>query len=432
MALSRRGFIGASASVAGAAVAAGITAQKASARPATLPTIATPLSTSGRYIVDANGHRVKMTGVNWAGAHEDFGVPGGLDVLPISTITSQIVSWGFNHVRLPFSEAGVIGSFASTVPNSALLAANPALQGLTVWQLYQAVVSALTSAGIMVIPNNHILYQGWCCSLEDTNGLWYNTNWTNTQYRQAWQTVATTFASNPLVVGYDLKNEPRQSTFGGHTYNPTWDGTYSGTDFAGNYISTGNLVHQYDPAALIICEGINSAGDLSGVQSHPVTLTEANKVVYSVHDYPQGHPSNQSYQDYVNAWVPLAAFVLTQNIAPLWLGEFGLANDSMSALGGSNPLSYGNGLGAGPVSQSYGNWWNNFTDLWGPDNLDADWCTWHLSGQHVQGTEPSTNQLQYNKGDRTWDGLYAQDWQGPANPAQITALQGIMPKQLGP
>jgi hypothetical protein len=31
--------------------------------------IATPLSVSGRWITDANGNRVKLAGVNWAGAH---------------------------------------------------------------------------------------------------------------------------------------------------------------------------------------------------------------------------------------------------------------------------------------------------------------------------------------------------------------------------
>ena len=29
--------------------------------------IATPLSVSGRWIVDANGNRVKLAGVNWTG-----------------------------------------------------------------------------------------------------------------------------------------------------------------------------------------------------------------------------------------------------------------------------------------------------------------------------------------------------------------------------
>jgi endoglucanase len=38
-----------------------------------------PLSTSGRFIVDARGRRVRLAGVNWYGANEDFGLPPGLD-----------------------------------------------------------------------------------------------------------------------------------------------------------------------------------------------------------------------------------------------------------------------------------------------------------------------------------------------------------------
>ena len=33
-----------------------------------------PLSTKGRFIVDAHGRRVRLAGVNWYGFHEDLGV----------------------------------------------------------------------------------------------------------------------------------------------------------------------------------------------------------------------------------------------------------------------------------------------------------------------------------------------------------------------
>lgn len=397
-----------------------------------MPSISTPLSTSGRYIVDANGHRVKLSGVNWAGAHQDKGVPAGLDILPLTTIASQIASWGFNCVRLPFSVSGVVGPFASTVPDNSLLAANTDLQGQTVWQIYQSVVSGLSSAGLMVIPNQHLLYQGWCCSLQDTNGLWWNANWTNQQYRNAWQAIAQAFASNPLVVGCDIHNEPRQSTISGVVYNPDWTNDYDNVDMCGNYGATGNLIHQYAPDMLIICEGLNSGSDLTGVKTHQVSLNMANKVVYSIHDYPSSYSTTESFASYQSDMANRASFVLSEGIAPLLIGEFGVANDSMSALGGSNPVSDGTGLGYGPVSQGNGNWMNNFVELWGPNGLDVDWCVWQLSGTHVEGTTPSTNQLQYNKGDRCWNGLYAQDWQEAANPAQIALLQSLMPKVLGP
>ena len=65
--------------------------------------IATPLSTSGRFIVDTNGKRIRLAGVNWYGASEDMGVPAGLDRIDRGTLAGLIAAQGFNSVRLPFS-----------------------------------------------------------------------------------------------------------------------------------------------------------------------------------------------------------------------------------------------------------------------------------------------------------------------------------------
>jgi endoglucanase len=63
--------------------------------------IATPLSTSGRFIVDAHGKRVRLAGVNWYGAH--LGVAPGLDRTDRRSLARRIAGLGFNSVRLPFS-----------------------------------------------------------------------------------------------------------------------------------------------------------------------------------------------------------------------------------------------------------------------------------------------------------------------------------------
>jgi hypothetical protein len=277
--------------------------------------------------------------------------------------------------------------------------------------------------------DGRIFLTGNCCSLSDTQGLWWNANWTYATFLACWQEVATAFGSNPLVVGYDIKNEPRQATISGHVYNPTWGDGSTQTDFRWLYEQIGNAVLAIDPAVLIFCEGINSSGDLTGVASHPVTLNVADRVVYSVHDYPQGWSPSESQAAYLASQQASAGYILSDGIAPLWIGEFGVANDTIDALR-TPAQGHGSGLGAGPVSRSYGNWWRNFL-AWHAQ-ADPDWCCWHLSGTHRQGTTPSTNQLQYAEGDRTWNGLYAQDWNGPANPAVIEALQAIMAPTMGP
>jgi hypothetical protein len=60
-----------------------------------------PLSTSGRFVVDAHGRRVRLTGVNWYGAHEDLGVAPGLDRIHRGKLAQTIAWHGFNSVRLP-------------------------------------------------------------------------------------------------------------------------------------------------------------------------------------------------------------------------------------------------------------------------------------------------------------------------------------------
>ena len=102
-----------------------------------------PLSTSGRFIVDADGRRVRLAGVNWYGFHEDDGVAPGLDRTDRRTLARRIAMLGFNSVRLPFSLW--MTEQAAPVPDQ-YLAANPDLSGATPIEVYDACVEALTEA----------------------------------------------------------------------------------------------------------------------------------------------------------------------------------------------------------------------------------------------------------------------------------------------
>lgn len=61
-----------------------------------------PLSTSGRWIIDSNGQNVTYAGVNWPGA-ADAMLPEGLQYQSISTIVGKIKSLGMNVIRLTFA-----------------------------------------------------------------------------------------------------------------------------------------------------------------------------------------------------------------------------------------------------------------------------------------------------------------------------------------
>jgi len=365
-----------------------------------------PLSASGRYIVDARGRRVRLAGVNWYGFHEDDGVAPGLDRADRRILAQRIALLGFNSVRLPFSLW--MTEQATPVP-SEYLAANPDLAGATPMQVYDACVQALTEAGLIVIPNCHTLDAGWCCSEDDQSGLWFNDRWPAARFFAAWREMAARYASNPLVAGMDIMNEPRRSRVGWRVLTPTW-GTRPKTDLAAMYTAVGNLIHEVSPEVLIICEGPGFAADLTGVARHPVRLERPGKVVYSLHDYSWFHPQGQPRAAYLEQMHRVGGYLLSEQMAPLWIGEFG--NDTRSMAGFS------------------GVWWNNF-EAWVTEN-DVDWCWWALNGTQPRGTVPVVGRHRSDWGDPEGFGLLAPDWRGVANPGVLDLLKQMIPPRTGP
>ena len=373
---------------------------------------AMPLSASGRFIVDAHGTRVKLAGVNWYGFHEDLGVAPGLDRTDRRALASRIALLGFNSVRLPFS----LWMTQQTTPvPDRYLAANPDLSGATPLQVYDACVEALTEAGLIVIPNCHLLDPGWCCCDDDGNGLWHNDRWPAGTFFAIWQDVAARYTSNPLVAAMDIMNEPRRARVGRRVRTPTW-GSEPETDVAAMYTTAGNLIHQISPDVLIICEGTSYAADLTGVARCPVRLERPGKVVYSMHDYSWFHPRGQPRQAYFEQMHANGGYVLSGQIAPLWIGEFG-----------TDPRSLAN---AGQAPSPGAAWWDNI-EAWLTEN-DVDWCWWPVNPTQPEGTVPVTNQHRSDWGDpETW-GLLTPDWRGVAHPAALDILTSMIPPRGGP
>ena len=365
-----------------------------------------PLSASGRYIVDAHGRRVRLAGVNWYGAHEDDGVVSGLERTGRVRLARAIARLGFNSVRLPFSLW--MTEQATPVPDE-YLAANPDLSGSTPMQVYDACVEALTGAGLVVIPNCHTLDPGWCCADDDEQGLWFNDRWPAGRFFAAWQQLAARYRSNPLVAGVDIMNEPRRSRVGRRILTPAW-GSGRTTDLAAMYTMAGNLIHEVSPDVLIICEGPGYAADLTGVARHPVRLERPGKVVYSLHDYSWFHPREQPRAAYLEQMHRAGGYLLSERIAPLWIGEFGIGTGSLAGFSGV--------------------WWNNF-EAWLTEN-DVDWCWWALNGTQPRGTVPVVGRHRSRWGDGEGFGLLAPDWRGVANPQVMDILRTMIPPRTGP
>ena len=65
----------------------------------TQPVVGLPLFTNSRWIVDEGGQRVKLACLNWV-SHLEAVVAEGLSKQPLDVISNQILSMGFNCVRL--------------------------------------------------------------------------------------------------------------------------------------------------------------------------------------------------------------------------------------------------------------------------------------------------------------------------------------------
>jgi endoglucanase len=376
--------------------------------------IAPPLSTSGRFVVDATGRRVHLAGVNWYGAHEDDGVAPGLDRVHRTELAATIARLGFNSVRLPFS----LWMTRQTAPvPDPYLAANPDLSGSSPLQVYDACVEALTAAGLIVILNCHTLDAGWCCSQDDGNGLWYNQRWPAETFLAIWRDMAARYVSNPGVAGLDIMNEPRQARVGWRVLTPTW-GSRRKTDIAAMYTEVGNTVHEVSPDLLIICEGVGFAADLAGAARRPVELKRPGKVVYSLHDYPWFHPRGQARAAYFDEMTRHGGYLLRDQIAPLWIGEFGTDTRSLAS------------FGRAPGGSDAAVWWGN-AEAWITE-YDVDWCWWPLNPTQPAGTIPGTGRRRSSWGDPEPWGLLADDWRGVRNPAVLDILQSMIPPRTGP
>jgi len=260
----------------------------------------------------------------------------------------------------------------------------------------------------------HIFLTG-NCSDDDGNGLWFNDRWPAAKFYAAWQQMAERYKSNPLVAAMDLMNEPRRARVGWRVLTPTW-GTRPKTDLAAMYTAVGNLIHEISPHVLIICEGLGYAADLTGVARHPVRLERPGKVVYSLHDYPWFHPAGQSRQAYFDQMDRAGGFILGDQLAPLWIGEFGNDTRSLDNFGrASSPAAV---------------WWNNI-EAWLTE-LDVDWCWWALNPTQPRGTVPVTGRHRSHWGDPEPWGLLAPDWRAVANPQVLDLLKAMIPPRTGP
>ncbi|MFG3119560.1 glycoside hydrolase family 5 protein [Streptomyces sp. NPDC048197] len=368
-----------------------------------------PLSTRGRYIVDADGNRFKLKSANWHGAQGSWNgsgdiadpanhhdgeksdqMPLGLDRAPIPKILAGFHELGINSIRLPFSNEMLHDK--RPVPDSSV-AANPQLRGKTPLQVLDAVVTATTAEGFAVVLNNHTNTSRFCCGL-DGNERW-NTSQSTAQWEDDWLSLARRYKDNKRVVGADLYNEVRRTV----TDDANWNWGDSHDWWAASQHLGDRLLTEANPDLLVVVEGINWQGipadglfhwrpTLEPVRTVSHTLVTSNKLVYSAHFYGYTGPNHTGatgmgethdprYQelsrDDLFATLQRQAFFVTgagrHYTAPLWISEFGIGRDE------TNPQARA--------------WFGNFVDYL--INQDTDFAFWPLIGWTGHGTWPLIN-----------------------------------------
>ena len=276
-----------------------------------------PLHTDSYQIVDAAGHPVRLTSVNWYGFDEKEYVAGGLDHAPLAEIIDRIREIGVNSVRLPWANETLE---RNPLPPAYAIAANPQFKSKHAMEIMDAVIAALARAHIMVILDNHVSRADWCCSETDGNGLWYNAEYSEKNWLSDWGKIAHRYRNQPWVVGADLRNELRNGA--------AWGGSDPKRDWHAAAERGGKAVLAANPQLLIMVEGPEYSTNFAGFDKLPVNLPVEHRLVYSPHAYNiEGH-SFADYDDLKKTYEARAGFLLhAEPAVPLWIGEFGTCQD---------------------------------------------------------------------------------------------------------
>lgn len=353
--------------------------------------------TSGNRIVDSTGQPVRIAGINWYGFETTDQVVHGLWSLDYHSILEAIKSNGYNVIRLPYSnqmvESPVVPSSISFANGSGPI--NTDLQGLNALEVMDKVISAAGSLGLRIILDNHRSEAG---NSAEANGLWYTGAYPESAWIQDWQTLVVRYAGytdgsgNPIVIGADLRNEPHLSIYGSLT-GSCWTGDTSvsgcpATNTAQNWPAAaeraGDAVLSANANLLVFVEGIDCysgdcdwwGGNLEGVASHPVTLSVADRLVYSAHDYGPNlfqqswFNSTTSFSSLSSVWNKFWGYINANNTAPVWAGEFGTDNNASDI--------------ESSTAGSQGQWFESLITYL-QDNPTLNWTYWALNGEDSYG-----------------------------------------------
>jgi len=353
--------------------------------------------TAGNQILDAQGKPVRIAGINWYGFETTDQVVHGLYDQDFHTIISTIKALGYNTIRLPYSNQMVeqpivpsaIGMYNGTGP------INSDLTGLNAIEIMDKIIDAAGASGLKVILDNHRSEAG---DSNEANGLWYTGAYSESKWIGDWQMLASRYKNftdaegNPVVIGMDLRNEPHLLVGEART-GACWTGDTMShgcptSDKAQNWPAAATRaatsILKINPGLLIFVEGNDcynnscgwQGGNLEGAAKYPVKLSVNGRLIYSAHDYgPDLYPQPWFTKATTSAslaavWKKQWAYLSLDNIAPVWMGEFGTSNNS--------------GEIESNIAGSQGQWFSVLTSFLANEPA-ISWTYWALNGEDNYG-----------------------------------------------
>lgn len=190
----------------------------------------------GTEVVRPDGQPFPIAGVSWYGFETRLGVAHGLWQKDYKFLVDRIKATGSNTIRIPFSNY-----MWETNPRPATndVAGCPACSGLRARDILARIVNYAGSVGLHVILDNHRSTGG---DSAQENGLWYASGYPEQAWIRDWvnvqqwvhavgstlgslDTVAVNLLASdgfPIVIGYDLRNEPHTPAGTSYTAGATW------------------------------------------------------------------------------------------------------------------------------------------------------------------------------------------------------------------
>lgn len=324
--------------------------------------------TTGNQILDSSNNAFRIAGVNWYGFETTDEVAHGLWAQDYHTILNAIKNNGYNVIRIPLSNQMVE---TPIVPSNINFGngKNADLAGLNSLQVLDKIVSAAGTLGLRVILDNHRSEAG---NSAEASGLWYTSTYPESSWIHDWTSLATRYLNNPTVIGMDLRNEPHSAV--------CWGCGSTTSDWRLAAERGGNAVLAVNPNLLIFVEGIDCVngdcdwwgGNLENAQNYPVALNVSGRLVYSAHEYgPNLYVQNwfnsgTTQATLASVWTKYWAYLSLNNIAPVWVGEFGTTNNASDI------------QNTAPGSQ--GQWFSTLVAFFS-SHPALQWTYWALNGE---------------------------------------------------